>query len=58
MPRDKTYSIFQIDLNRWRIKVNYKTFSKIRTTIFEMNYGEMLQLTDILDWSGFENITK
>ena len=58
MVKDKTYTLFQIELNRWRIKVNYKADLKIRTTTFEMSYAEMIKLTDVLSWSGFLDVTK
>ena len=58
MVKDKTYSLVQLELNKWIVKVNYKANLKIRTTTFEMSYGEMIKLTDVLSWSGFLDVTK
>ena len=43
MVKDKTYSLVQLELNKWIVKVNYKANLKIRTTKFEVSYGDMLK---------------
>lgn len=58
MVKDKTYTLFQIELNKWRIKINYKADLRIRSTTFEMSYAEIIKLTDVLSWSGFLDVTK
>ena len=58
MVKDKTYSLIQLELNKWIVKVNYKANLKIRTTTFEMSYAEIIKLTDVLSWSGFLDVTK